>query len=98
MRGRRSFVAGPTSKMATRPGISLLRTGLTAYRATGTEMFIPHLIALLAAAYATVGEAEQALALLNDALELVEKTGERWFAAELNRQKGQLLLRRGETD
>jgi len=25
----------------------------------------------------------------------VERTGERWFAAELNRHKGQLLLRQG---
>jgi predicted ATPase len=33
------------------------------------------------------------LTLLDDALRLVEKTGERWFAAELNRHKGQLLLR-----
>ena len=29
---------------------------------------------------------------------LVEKTGERWFAAELNRQKGQLLQRGGHTE
>jgi predicted ATPase len=79
-------------------GISLLRTGLTAYRATGTEMFIPHLIALLATACEIAGQAEETLALLNDALALVEKTGERWFAAELNRQKGQLLQRQGHTE
>ena len=32
---------------------------------------------------------------MDDALQIVERTGERWFAAELNRQKGQLLLRHG---
>ena len=58
-------------------GISLLRSGLTAYRAPGTEMFIPHIIALLAAAYEIAGQAEEALALLDDALQLVERTGER---------------------
>jgi len=79
-------------------GISLLRSGLTAYRAPGTEMFIPHIIALLAAAYEIAGQAEEALALLDDALQLVERTGERWFAAELNRHKGQLLLREGHID
>ena len=78
-------------------GISLLRSGLTAYRAPGTEMFIPHIIALLAAAYEIAGQAEEALALLDDALQLVERTGERWFAAELNRHKGQLLLRQRHT-
>ena len=35
---------------------------------------------------------------MDDALQLVEKTGERWFAAELNRQKGQLLLRQGHSE
>jgi predicted ATPase len=36
--------------------------------------------------------------LLDDALQIVERTGERWFAAELNRHNGQLLLRRGQTE
>jgi predicted ATPase len=35
------------------------------------------------------------LTLLDDALRIVERTDERWFEAELCRQKGQLLLRRG---
>ena len=35
------------------------------------------------------------MAVLDEALEIVQRTGERWFAAELNRQKGQLLLRLG---
>jgi len=37
------------------------------------------------------------LTLLDDALQIVERTGERWLAAELNRHKGQLLLRQGHT-
>jgi predicted ATPase len=36
--------------------------------------------------------------LLDEALQMVERTGERWFAAELNRHKGQLLLRQGHTE
>ena len=31
-------------------------------------------------------------------MQIVEKTGERWFEAELNRHKGQLLLRQGESE
>jgi predicted ATPase len=38
------------------------------------------------------------MTLLDDALNIVEQTGERWFAAELNRHKGRLLLRQGHTD
>jgi len=79
-------------------GISLLRRGLTAYRAPGTEMFIPHLISLLASACDIAGQIEEAQNLLDEALQIVDRAGERWFEAELNRLKGQLLLRRGHSD
>jgi predicted ATPase len=78
-------------------GMSLLRSGSTAYRASGVELLVPHYIDLLAAAYEIAGQIEEGLILLNDALQLVERTGECWFAAELNRHKSQLLLRRGQT-
>jgi len=77
-------------------GISLLRTGGAASRATGA--WRPHNIALLAAACEIAGQVEEALILLDDALQIVERTGERWFAAELNRHKGQLLLRQGHSE
>jgi class 3 adenylate cyclase/predicted ATPase len=76
-------------------GISLLRSGAAASRATGA--WAPHNIALLAAACEIAGQVEEALALLNDALQIVERTGERWLAAELYRHKGQLLLRQGHS-
>jgi DNA-binding winged helix-turn-helix (wHTH) protein len=68
-------------------GISVLRSGSTAYRATGAELYMPHVVALLAAACEIAGQVEEAVILLDDALQIVERTGERWFAAELNRQK-----------
>jgi predicted ATPase len=40
---------------------------------------------------------DEALSLMDEALQIVERTGERWFAAELNRRKGQLLLRQGHS-
>jgi predicted ATPase len=39
-----------------------------------------------------------AATVLNDALQTVERTGECWFGAELNRQKGELVLRQGHPD
>jgi predicted ATPase len=36
--------------------------------------------------------------LLDDALHMVEHTGERWFAAELYRRKGQLMLPQGHAE
>ena len=79
-------------------GISLLRSGSAAVRATGAEMWMPHYIALLAEACEITGQIEEALTLLDDALQIAERTGERWFAAELNRHKGQLLLRQGHSE
>jgi class 3 adenylate cyclase/predicted ATPase len=79
-------------------GMSLLRSGSTAYRASGAELLVPHYIALLAAACGIAGQVDEGLTLLDDALQVVERTGERWFAAELHRQKGQLLLRQGHSD
>jgi class 3 adenylate cyclase/predicted ATPase len=79
-------------------GISLLRSGWAAYRATGTDMWTPYNTALLAKACEIAGQIEEALTLLDDALQIVESTGQRWFAAELNRHKGRLLLEQGRAE
>jgi len=79
-------------------GISLLRSGAAAYRAGGAVAGMPHFIALLIRAYVISGKIEQAVAECNGALEIVERTGMRLEAAELYRQKGQLLLWQGHTE
>jgi class 3 adenylate cyclase/predicted ATPase len=76
-------------------GISLLRSGSAAYRATGAEVWMPYHLARLAEACEIALQIEETSALLDEALQLAKRTGERWFAAELNRHKGQLLLRQG---
>jgi len=79
-------------------GMSLLRSGSAAYRASGAELIVPHYIDMLASACEITGQVEESLFLLDDALQIVKRTGERWFAAELNRHKGQLLLRQGNPE
>jgi predicted ATPase len=79
-------------------GISLLRHGSSAFRATEAQTWMPHFLALLARACEIAGQVQEASTLLDDALQIVERTGERWFTAELNRHKGQLLLRQGESE
>jgi predicted ATPase len=79
-------------------GISLLRIGSAAYRAIGAEAQLPHLIALLARACDIRGQVDEAVTLLDEGMQIGEKTGEHWFTAELNRLKGQLLLRQGHTE
>ena len=55
-------------------------------------------MAILATAYQIAEQVDDALSQLDDGLRIVERTGERWLAAELNRLKGQLLLQRGLND
>jgi predicted ATPase len=79
-------------------GITLLRSGSSTYRATGAKAWLPHYIALLARACEIAEEIEEGLTLLDDAFQIVETTGVRWLAAELNRQKGRVLLRQGQSE
>ena len=44
------------------------------------------------------GQIKEAVTRLDDALQIVERTEERWYAAELERYKGQLLLRQGQPE
>ena len=74
-------------------GIAQMSSGLEAYWATGAELLRPYLIGLFAEALAEGGSTQRGLTLLADALEAVEKTGERFYEAELYRQKGELLSR-----
>src|SRR5262249_53378248 len=53
-----------------------------------------HFLALLAEASGLLGQPESGWAALDEALTLVEQTGERYYEAELHRQRGELLLRR----
>jgi predicted ATPase len=79
-------------------GISLLRSGSAAYRATGSEAWMSHIMILLAAAYEVAGEIEEGLTVLDEARQIIERTGERWLEAELNRHTGELLLRQGQPE
>jgi predicted ATPase len=79
-------------------GVSLLRNGSAAYRATGSEAWVPQIIALLAGACEIAGQIEEALILLDHASQMIERTGERWFQGELYRNKGQLLLQQGHSE
>jgi predicted ATPase len=75
-------------------GIARLRQGLDAYRAMGHEMCQSHFLALLAEAYGKGGQAAEGLTVLAEALATVEKTGERFYEAELYRLKGELTLQK----
>jgi class 3 adenylate cyclase/predicted ATPase len=73
-------------------GIEQINQGMMDYRATGAEIARPYWLALLAEAHGTMGQPEAGLTALAEALTVVDKTGERWYEAEIHRLKGALLL------
>jgi predicted ATPase len=79
-------------------GIEQIHQGLRAIRATGSEIWRPYWLALLAEAHGTMGQPEVGLTVLTEALALVDTTGERWSEPELYRLKGELLLQQHSDD
>jgi predicted ATPase len=73
-------------------GLMQIRQGLAACRPTRAELAWPHWLALLADVYGKRGQTQEGLATVAEALVQVEKTGERWYEAELHRLKGELTL------
>ena len=73
-------------------GVAQIQQGLAIYRTTGAEIAYPYWLALLAEAYGKLGQIEEGLTVLVEALTVVDKTGERTSEAELYRLKGELTL------
>jgi predicted ATPase len=73
-------------------GIPEMRQGMDALRAIGSEIERPCFLALLAEAYGKEGQIEDGITALVEALAMVNKTGERFYEAELYRIKGELTL------
>ena len=71
-------------------GIEAMRAGLAAFRATGAEIVVPYFKTLLAELLCGAGNKPEAHALLDTALEQVERWGERWQEAEIHRVRGLL--------
>jgi predicted ATPase len=72
-------------------GIAELRQGVADWRAMGL-VFRPHFLFLLAESYARIGQVEEALATLAEALAITEQTHEGFAEPELHRLRGELLL------
>jgi predicted ATPase len=77
--------------------IAQVRQGISAFRATGASVFVPYFYTWLADVSAHLGHVEEALQALVEAHTLVEQHEERWWAAEVSRLRGVLLLRQPGT-
>jgi predicted ATPase len=79
-------------------GISQMHKGLATLRATGAETSRPYCLACLAEAYGRIGQPEEGLNLLAEALAMVDNTQESEYEAELYRLKGELTLQQWKVE
>ena len=73
-------------------GIAQIRQGFAAWRATGAGVAWPWWLALLAEACGKVGQLDEGLRALEEALAAVQHNEEHHYEAEVYRLKGELLL------
>jgi predicted ATPase len=64
---------------------------------TGTRLYEPFRLALVADAWGAAGQPQTGLNSLDEAFEMMEVTDERWAEAELHRVRGELLAAVGDT-
>jgi predicted ATPase len=76
-------------------GIAQLREALAAFDRTKTEIDRPLFLGLLAEAYARNGQAQEALAVLDEALESVSSGRSFFYESELHRLRGSVLQKAG---
>jgi predicted ATPase len=76
----------------------MIRSGITASRATGSTSMIPWYLSYLAIAHANLGQFDDAWRCIGESIAAVETTKERWFEAETNRIAGEIALRPPEPD
>src|SRR5262245_591913 len=84
------------SSVLTGEQIGQIRRDLAVVRETGSTLWEPYFLALLADVYAQEGQVGAGLATLAEALAAAQATGERWAEAEMYRLRGSLLLQQQE--
>ncbi len=72
--------------------VEQLQKVIAAWCATGAELLRPYFLGLLAEQYGKIGRIEKGLALLDEALAVVNTSAEHFSEAELYRLRGELLL------
>ena len=90
LRGWARCALGDTAK-----GISWMLDGIDDWRATGSMLLVPYLLALKAEALHLADRTSEALEAINEAEAIIERREERWWSAELHRLRGVFLAAMG---
>jgi predicted ATPase len=79
-------------------GLAAMRQGLAAERATGSRVYQPYFLGLLAEAYGAGGHPDAGLTVLAEALAVLDTTELHYYDAEIYRLQGALLLQQAVPD
>jgi predicted ATPase len=69
-----------------------LTSGLNAFRSNNVTIFVPDALLRLAIAYAELGQFVDAWSSINEAIQMIETTGQKLFEAEVHRIAGEIAL------
>jgi class 3 adenylate cyclase/predicted ATPase/tRNA A37 threonylcarbamoyladenosine biosynthesis protein TsaE len=72
--------------------VKMITSGIGPYRSTGSTIFMPWYLPILARAYAELGQFNEAWGSIAEALNATEATEERWCEAEVHRVAGEIVL------
>jgi class 3 adenylate cyclase/predicted ATPase len=86
-------LAGRTSN-----AIDIIPAGIAAWRSTGSTVFAPLFLSCLASSYADMGQFDQAQRCVEEAMDAIETTKEKWWEAETNRLAGEIVLKSVTSD
>ena len=75
-----------------------MRGGIAACHQMGNHLYMTLFETALAEAEAQAGEIEAALATVDHAVALTERTGQRWCEADTHRIRGEIVLKRDPTN
>ena len=80
------------------PALALLDSGMAAYRATGSRLYLSGFLRMSAEAHGWAGRANAAMDLIGESIAVMEATDQRWDEAEIHRVHGVLLRAAGDGD
>ena len=83
MRGRLFALTGNASD-----AVRAITSGITSLRSTGATLYEPRHLWYLAMAYAELGQPDDARRCIDDAIDKVERSKEKWCEAEVHRIAG----------
>ncbi len=88
MRGQLFALTGNASD-----AVRAITSGITSLRSTGATLYEPRHLWYLAMAYAELGQPDDARRCIDDAIDKVERSKEKWCEAEVHRIAGEVALK-----